>query len=107
MSVASAVYRTHGMNHILGRQATGGRDHGFSSGQPADLGCDSFAFLKDRRSTRMVNCAINSTTDDEMRIRSIDDGFGRLFRDVRRSMEVERLAAGESESSDEIGHSGP
>ena len=49
---------------------------------------------------------LNASAAEQRRVGGVDDGVGGLLDNVGRSSEFERLAAGESQSGCEVGHSG-
>jgi hypothetical protein len=90
------------VNNVFCRHAAGGGENGLARGKTADLSYNAFTFLQNRRPTCPVDRPIDSAPAEQRGISGVNDSLGRLFSDIRRSIEFNFLAVSESEPGCEI-----
>src|SRR5581483_1681427 len=89
MSLSAAIDRPHGMDDIFRRKPASGGDHSFASGKTADLCDNALTFLQNGRTARAIFCVIDTAPTEKGRIGRVYDGFGVLFRNVGRSVDLD------------------
>jgi hypothetical protein len=92
------------VNDVFRRHSSASGEDGFARRKTSHFCNNAFAFLQDRRPTCAVDRAIDSASTEQRGIGGIDDGLGRFFGDVGRTIKFNFLAVSESEPSCEIGH---
>src|SRR5579862_7628329 len=90
--LAVAINRPDRVDHVLCCQMSAGRDHYLSCSQSSDHGDDLTALSKDRRTTRVVNRAIDATTTEKRRVRRIHNCVSSFLRNVGGTVNLNHLA---------------
>ncbi len=105
LMLASAIHGADGVNYVFGGQASGGGDDGFAGREGTDFGYDALALLQDRRAAGAMDGSVDASAAEEGGVGGVDDGFGRFFRDVGGTAELESLAVRECQFGGVVRHS--
>ena len=91
--LAPTINRTHGVNHVLCREPSARRDHGFSGRQSSNLAHDLTALGENGRAAGTMDRTVNSAAAEKRRIRRIHNRVRDFLGDIGRTVNFDSLAA--------------